>query len=135
MNEYEPVFDTVTGKLLGVIRLADHARIPVDMGNRDWVAFLRWNANQETPIDLTDKVIVPETPEEATARVRAETVAAMPTLTDTSSMVTRASFATLLAIVNEARVAARLAPVSQAEFIAQVERAIMAGAGEPKPKP
>jgi hypothetical protein len=43
------------GGKASVQRIADGACIPVDVGNRDYVEFLAWNAKQATPLDVTDR--------------------------------------------------------------------------------
>lgn len=40
------------GKVTHIIRESDGGSIPVDPKNTDFQEFLRWNAEQETPLDL-----------------------------------------------------------------------------------
>jgi hypothetical protein len=52
----------MTGKVVGVKRVEDSASIPICVDNTDYKNFLKWNGEQEVPLDL-DSVIVPDSPD------------------------------------------------------------------------
>jgi len=43
-------YPEVTPPLTGIIRLPDHANIPEDPENKDWIAFQEWLAEGNTPL-------------------------------------------------------------------------------------
>jgi hypothetical protein len=54
------------GKTIGVRRISDEMQIPLNaMDNPYWREFLAWNAQQPTPLDLSDKPPDPPTVEAA----------------------------------------------------------------------
>lgn len=61
---FQTFHSPATGKCVGVIRQSDNAAIPRDAGNRDYRDFLAWNAQQSTPLDLSDRAPDPPTQEE-----------------------------------------------------------------------
>lgn len=54
MSDYTLRHDVETGRYQGVTRAVDGAQIPPDLHNRDYQAFLVWNAQQVPPLDLSD---------------------------------------------------------------------------------
>lgn len=61
--QYELFFDRQTGKVIYIIG-KDNRCIPICEGNTDYQEFLKWNAQQPTPLDLnsTIKSVKPEPP-------------------------------------------------------------------------
>uniref|UniRef100_A0A6M3JNR5 Uncharacterized protein n=1 Tax=viral metagenome TaxID=1070528 RepID=A0A6M3JNR5_9ZZZZ len=60
---YELAYNLQTGKPFAVVRLGDGASIPLCEGNSDYQAFLKWNAEQKTPLDLKSTIpVVPPVP-------------------------------------------------------------------------
>ena len=56
-------YDYLTGKVLAIQRLSDNAFIPLCEGNSDYQAFLKWNAEQKTPLDLESTIpVIPPVP-------------------------------------------------------------------------
>lgn len=49
---YQLIYSHQDGKVAGIKRLSDGASIPLAEGNMDYQAFLVWNAEQATPLDL-----------------------------------------------------------------------------------
>ena len=49
---YQLIYSHNDGKVSGIRRLSDGASIPLAEGNTDYQAFLVWNAEQATPLDL-----------------------------------------------------------------------------------
>jgi hypothetical protein len=61
---YKLNYSIFDGKVSTIGRLSDNACIPLCEGNTDYQAFLKWNSEQEKPLDLksTIPVIPPEKP-------------------------------------------------------------------------
>ncbi len=59
---YELKHSPITGEIACVIRLSDGANIPLCKDNKDYAEFLKWNSEQEIPLDLnsTIEVVKPE---------------------------------------------------------------------------
>lgn len=53
---YKLNYDTQTGKVSSIQK--DNMSIPLAEGNADYQQFLEWNAQQETPLDLTSTITV-----------------------------------------------------------------------------
>lgn len=51
------------GRTWGIQR-SDGASVPRDTGNRDWQDFVAWNAQQPSPLDLSDRPPDPPTQEQ-----------------------------------------------------------------------
>lgn len=49
---YQLIYSFMDGTVAGIKRLSDGASIPLSEGNMDYQAFLVWNAEQATPLDL-----------------------------------------------------------------------------------
>lgn len=54
--DYELLYSD--GKVNTIKRVADNAYIPIDAGNRDYQAFLKWNKAQKIPLDLNSTIEV-----------------------------------------------------------------------------
>lgn len=59
---YELFYSPMNGKVSGIRRLGDNASIPLDERNADFHDFLKWNLEQEIPLDL-NSTIEPDIPE------------------------------------------------------------------------
>ena len=59
---YTLSYDKTTGKVVSIIKA--NSAIPICEDNTDFQDFLKWNAEQETPLDL-DSTIEPVVPEKA----------------------------------------------------------------------
>lgn len=57
---YELKYNKIDGKVSSIKRLSDKASIPISEGNKDYQEFLKWNSEQETPLntDSIDQVTV-----------------------------------------------------------------------------
>jgi hypothetical protein len=57
-NIYELIYSLETGEVESVLRNGANT-IPISDGNTDFQEFLKWNAEQETPLDLDSTVVRP----------------------------------------------------------------------------
>ena len=54
------ILDYAYGKVSCIRRLSDNAGIPISEGNTDYQDFLKWNSEQEVPLDLKSTIEVPK---------------------------------------------------------------------------
>lgn len=53
---YELTYNLITGKVSGIKRLSDNTHIPICEGNSDYWKFIKWNSEQEVPLDLNSTI-------------------------------------------------------------------------------
>jgi len=56
--KYELNYNQQTGQVNVIIQLPSNANIPLCEANTDYQDFLKWNAEQETPLDLKSTITV-----------------------------------------------------------------------------
>lgn len=52
---FEPYHDATTGALAGITKATGSTRVSVPVNGGEWAAVLTWNAQQQTPLDLSNR--------------------------------------------------------------------------------